>query len=170
MTDYQVEWYLKTMQRVLQRELVREANDDDLYQQASLDILRDCTRYTINNEQEFKSLFCRYFLTIRKRHLSNGWRQQRDQGAVYPLSDYCDDMGECKLHHYADDPREDPMVMAFEYIDLLPAAYRRVFVLLFVEGYAQAEASCMLNVTEGRISQMVKEGAQIIRDELAMIG
>lgn len=170
MTEYQVEWYLGTLKTALQRELVRDTADDDYYQQASMDLLRDCAKYEVNNEKDFTGLFCRYFLTIRKRHVANHCARQREQGITYSLSDYCDSMGDYHVYHFAEDPRKDPMIEACEYIDLLPLAYRRVFLLLFVEGVTQQEASEVLGVTMQRVSQMVQEGSQIIRDELAAIG
>lgn len=170
MTEQQVEWYLTRLQSDLKREYVKEADDDDIYQLTSMDVLRDCGRYTVNNEREFMGVFGRYFLTIRKRHRANLMTLYRCRGAVYPLADYCNEIGECKLYHFSEDPRTDSVTMTYEYIELLPETHRPVFQLLYIEGMTQEEAATHLGVTQGRVSQIVTEGIAAIRAELANIG
>lgn len=170
MTPEAVEDYLTRLQKDLQRETVKESHDDDLYQQASMDVLRDCARYTVETDLDFIRLFCRYFLTIRKRQQINLYEQRRTQGYVYPLDDYCNNMGECQLYHHTEDPRTDSTVMTLEYIELLPKQYREIFVLLYVEGWTQTEVGDHVGLTQARVSQLMEEGIEIIRAELIKIG
>ena len=170
MTPQDVEEYLTRLQKDLQRETIKESSDDDIYQHASMDILRDCHRYVIQTDLDFIGLFCRYFLTIRKRHQTNMYTHRREHGHTYPLSDYCNQMGECQLYHHTEDPRTDSTMLTFEYIELLPKQYREIFVLLYIEGWTQAEVGEQVGLTQARVSQLVEEGMAIIRGELKKIG
>jgi RNA polymerase sigma factor (sigma-70 family) len=169
MTEQQVEWYLTRLKPELTREVVKEAHDDDLYQQASMDILRDCARYTVECERDFLKLFCRYYLTLRRQHRANEQRHMRECGMTRSLTEYCDEMGEYTMTAHAEDPRTDSTAISFEYIELLPNYYRDVFVGLFIEGLTQAELGERLGVTNQRVSQLVEEGVAIIQAELKQI-
>lgn len=170
MTEYDVEQFLNELHRPLRQLVIREPDDDDTFQQTCLDVLRDCEKFTVANNDEFIAIFKHYFLTIRRRVNSNEFRKYARHGQYTSFSMYIDPLGECQLYHLSEDPRTDPMVMAFEYIDLLPQCYRKVFVLVFIEGLSQLEAGVQLGISNQRLNQMITEGTQIIRDELAAIG
>ncbi len=161
---------MTVLQQDLQRETIKNPDDEDIYQRASMDILRDCDRYDVQTGVDFIGLFCRYFLTIRKRDRSNQSQHQRRLGSTYPLSNFCNKMGECQLYHHTEDPRTDSTTLTFEYIELLPKQYREIFVLLYIEGWTQAEVGEQVGLTQARVSQLVEEGTAVIREELKRIG
>ena len=163
-----VERYLELEGRNLRLQLCKEAEDDDVYQQTSLDILRDCARYTCPTPLDFTKLFCRYFLTIRSR-----WRWNHADASTrykhYSLEEYRDSMGDYQLNHYANDPREDLRIHVKEYIELLPHAYQEVFMLIFIEGLTLEEVATHTTWSVSRVNQFVQAGSDWIRDELQSI-
>lgn len=169
MTPLDVERYLETIGKDLQLQLCKTIPDDDIYQQASLDLLRDCGQYHCPTDKDFTKLFCRYFLTIRSRQRYNA----HCEGVIhkhYSLEEYRDSMGSYQLNHYANDPREDIRTEVMDYIGLLPMAYRPVFVLVFIEGMTYEEAGAQAGISTMGVHKLVQDGVQWIRDELEAIG
>ena len=166
MTLETTERYLESLQAELRTELVKTPDDDDVYQQASMDVLRDCHRYQCPTPYEFRQIFCRYFLTIRSRWRFNERRSQFTMGKPVSLGDYCDMNGECFIIQYSTDPRKDPQTEALEFIEYLPLKLRRIFVLLYVEGLTQYETAQILGMSPSRMDQLIEEGLQWIRDEI----
>lgn len=169
MEPLEVEQYLETLGPDLRLQLCKTSDDDDVYQQASLDIHRDCARYICHTPMDFTRLFCRYFLTIRSR-----WRYHQGERSevikYYSLEEYRDSMGAYQLNHYANDPREDVRVVVKDYIALLPMAYRPIFVLMFIEGYTYEETAEQLAMSTMNVHKLVQDGVEWIRDELKAIG
>lgn len=165
MEPIDVEQYLEKLGPALRARLINNDDEDDYYQEASLQVLRDCQRYTCRTDQDFTKLFGKHFFYVRRQDHGHIARE-REQYKTYSLENYCDTMGEYKLTQYATDPREDSQLEALEYIQLLPMVYRRVFILSFIEGLEQAEVAQTLAITQGRVTQMIAEGAQWIRDTL----
>jgi RNA polymerase sigma factor (sigma-70 family) len=168
MEPIDVEQALELLGPALRAKLVSCDQEDDYYQEASLQVLRDCQRYTCKESLDFMKLFSKHFYYNRQQDRGHVARE-RQQYKVFSLEDYCDSMGEYKLTQYSTDPREDSQMEAMEYIQLLPMVYRRVFMLSFIEGLDQAEVAQQLGITQGRVTQMIDEGGQWIRDELRMI-
>ena len=169
MEPIEVEQYLETLGPDLRLQLCKVCDDDDVYQQASLDLYRDCARYVCDSEMDFTRLFCRYFLTIRSR-----WRHHQGEKSEtvkhYSLEEYRDSMGTYQLNHYSNDPREDVRVVVKDYIALLPMAYRPIFVLMFIEGYTYEETAEHMSMSTMNVHKLVQDGVEWIRDELKAIG
>jgi len=169
MEPQDVERYLETLGSDLRLQLCKRSDDDDVYQQASLDIHRDCHRYVCQTNHDFTRLFCRYFLTIRSR-----WRYHEGEKSetvkYYSLEEYRDSMGGYQLNRYFNDPREDIRVQVLDYIQILPRAYRPTFVLMFIEGMTYEEVALQTGMSTMGVHSLVKDGVQWIRDELKEIG
>ncbi len=165
MTPEDVEGFLETCGKDLRSQLCKAMQDDDDYQQASLDILRDCERCVCTEPKDFVALFCRYFLTIRLRNRSN-LQSKQDRVRVYSLEEYRDSMGAYQLNQYSNDPRLDLTTEAHEYINMLPMVYRPVFSHVFIEGCTHEEAGIRLDMSHQRVGQMIREGIVMIQDTL----
>lgn len=169
MEPQDVEQYLESLGPDLRLQLCKAITDDDVYQQASLDIYRDCQRYICHTAHDFTRLFCRYFLTIRSR-----WRyhdaRETEQNKHYSLEEYRDSMGTYQLNHYSNDPRDDIRIEVLDYIQILPKAYRPTFVLMFIEGMTYEEVAMQTGMSTMGVHSLVKDGIQWIQDELKEIG
>lgn len=169
MTPDDIERHLEVLGPDLRLQLCRTMQDDDIYQQASMDLLRDCEQYTCETGKDFIRLFCRYFLTIRSRMRYNAHMESKLR-KHYSLEEYRDSMGNYQLNHYANDPRDDIRTQVMDYIELLPMAYRPVFVCIFIEGMTYEEAGSQLGMSDMNVHKLVKDGVGWIQDELKTIG
>ena len=168
MESHEAVEYLERLDKKLRRALVRSADDDDYYQQASLELLNSVHKHTAYTDADFMILF-RWCFSLVKRRLRDHAKRHDAQFKTFSLEEYRDSMGSYQLNHYANDPRHDKRQDAKEYIELLPVSYRPAFECVYVEGLTYEETAQRLGYSAEGIRQLLGRGVELIRTELEEI-
>jgi DNA-directed RNA polymerase specialized sigma24 family protein len=168
MTREDVINYITRLDGKLRTMYVDTIDDDDYYQFACLALIEDHAKLTAENDDQFCALLYTYLDTRRRQVLSNNAAAAELGTLPLYIEDHLNERGEPinAAKGWTVNPWNTPRIKAIEYIELLPHAYRQVFVPLFIEGLEESEVAAHLGITQPRVSQMVVDGVQWIRDEL----
>jgi RNA polymerase sigma factor (sigma-70 family) len=166
MTKEQVEEYLTRLDSKLRQQHIVEPTDGDLYQRVCIILVRKADKLTVTCDKDFEGMFYTFMANMRKRAASDAARQAERGNMPESINDYLDDRGETRLKEWVSDPWTSPRAQAIEYIELLPHCYRQIFIPVFLEGMTEAEVARMLGWSSMRVSQMIRDGLNWIREEI----
>jgi RNA polymerase sigma factor (sigma-70 family) len=174
MTREQFELYVETAYAPMLKRIPEERRDS--YQQAIIHIMEEHERYDVEDDKNFQGLVHKC-ASLRYRQTDfNNRRKLENAGVtgIFPLGCANTNNDEDSFDHdEAPDPSYETTVLrdrALEYIELLPKVYRQIFMKVYIEGKTAIEVSDELNLSQGRVSQMLTDGVVWIKDELRLLG
>lgn len=173
MTNDELLKYLNTCYREVVDKLSTQEKDG--YQYAALVLLNNPERWTdVHTEDDFVRLLHAIGRRRNRQLFSNqARREQYGTRVTSPWEDdvEIEDMDQELEASWDEIPDKSTELrdQALEYIQLLPKAYRRLFVKVYIEGKTDQEVADETGVSKQRVSQMIHEGIQWIRDEIDFI-
>jgi RNA polymerase sigma factor (sigma-70 family) len=162
MTREQFESYLPVYDRLINR---ASPEKQDGYQDAMNKLLHTYETVECESAEHFKNLLTYRATNIDKQTYSNTQRSLKS--------------ADLQIVHLTDEqfnqiPSNDGAALmrerVLEYIELLPKVYRGIFVSHYIDGLSLKDIAAENKIAPSRLTQMIAEGIQWIKDELSTTG
>jgi RNA polymerase sigma factor (sigma-70 family) len=162
MTREQFESYLPVYDRLINRV---SPEKQDAYQDAMCKLLHTYEHVECESAEHFKNLISSRADNIGKQTYSNTQRSLKSADVeIVHLED----------EQFKQIPSNDGAALmrerVLEYIELLPKVYRPIFLSHYVDGVPLKEIAAENEITPARVTKMIDEGVQWIKDELSASG
>lgn len=168
--------YITRLLPVMREKYLLVDSDEDLCQQALLDMLKKWDTLGITNDDQFTIVFKSFYSTLKwversryARGVSRGTYWHAHAGGIPSFLEYrttrllADDP-------FAYNPWVHPRLEALEFIELLPTpVLRKAFYLYYIEGYTLEETATLMHRDRGTVSSILSKGLALLQAAQAVL-
>lgn len=173
MTFLDTELLLEKLIPKLKKRLVHTADDEDLFQQACIDIYKKADRLPMETEKQFISTFESFYRTLQweaRTHLARRIRigtapiAQKRVGETH--EETLQFNGAASVVDWdLTNPWDTLRTVALEFIQELPnERMQRVFLLYYIEGWTLCETAERVGISKSRVQQLLTEGIHSLQE------
>lgn len=173
MTLVETELLLEKLMPQLKKRLVHTTEDEDLFQQACIDIYKKADRLPMTTERQFISTFESFYRTLQweaRTHLARRLRRETAPIAYSRVGEIHEETlqfnGAASLTDWnLINPWDTLQTVALEFIQELPnVRMQRVFLLYYIEGWTLCETADRVGISKSRVQQLLTEGIHYLQE------
>lgn len=173
MTLADTEMMLEKLMPKLKKRLVHTTDEEDLFQQACIDIYKKADRLPMVTEKQFISTFESFYRTLQweaRTHLARKLSYGTATVAFCTRRDIHETSIEFNGATRAVDwdfinPWDTLQTVALEFIQELPnERMQRIFLLYYIEGWTLCETAGQVGLRKSRVQQLLTEGIHYLQE------